>query len=169
MKMQHIEEIFCSGALLILVLLVFLSASLRWFGIDMSWSIDMAQLSFAWICFIGADLAMRRKRHMGVEMFVEKLPHKLQLTIYLINSIAILVFLVFIFYYGTNLCIANYQRKFNTLPISYSFVTLSAPVGALLMSITTVRHIIEDIMRLIGIKGKEDKYETLLGEESDII
>jgi TRAP-type C4-dicarboxylate transport system permease small subunit len=145
MTLRRFEGIFTGTGLAALIVLVFSAATLRWFGIDMSWSTDLAQLVFAWVCFIGADLAMKQKRHMGVEILTERLPERIRNGIYLFNSILVLMFLVFVVYYGINLCIVNVQRSFNTLPISYSFVTASAPVGAILMIFTTVRRIIEYI------------------------
>ncbi|MTI62048.1 MAG: TRAP transporter small permease [Firmicutes bacterium] len=149
MKIQSIEEIIVCLGLSILILLVFLAASLRWFGIDMSWSVDFAQLTFSWVCFIGADLAMRRKRHMGVDLLVNKFSLPIQNTIYLCNSVLIMFFLIFVFYYGINLSIINFQRTFNTLPISYSFVTISAPIGALLMLYTIMKRLIGYISNFI--------------------
>ena len=51
----------CAG-LLILIFTVFAAAVLRFFGVDMSVSTDLAQLVFAWVSFIGADLAMRKDK-----------------------------------------------------------------------------------------------------------
>ncbi len=70
MSVQKIEELFVSIGLSMLILLVFLAAVLRFFGIDMSWSTDLAQLTFAWVCFVGADLALARNKHMGVDMLI---------------------------------------------------------------------------------------------------
>jgi|ASRL01.1.fsa_nt_gi TRAP-type C4-dicarboxylate transport system permease small subunit len=168
MSLQRIEEIFVSAGLTILILLVFISATLRWFGIDMSWSIDMAQLMFAWVCFIGADLAMRRVRHMGVDLLVDKLPKKVASVIYVVNNLLILSFLVLVVYYGVNLCIVNVNRQFNTLPLSYSFVTASAPVGALLMIMTSIRRII-DHFRNIKYGIAESYSETHVSKEGDVI
>ncbi|MDD3174474.1 MAG: TRAP transporter small permease [Herbinix sp.] len=140
--LKHIEEIFVGIGLSLLILLVFFAAVLRFFGIDMSWSTDLAQLSFAWVCFIGADLAMRKNRHMGVNMLVDKFPVKFRNIIYLFNNILMLCFLLIAVYYGTNLCITNFQRTFNTLPISYSYATASVPVGCLLMTITIISNIV---------------------------
>ncbi|SMP59030.1 TRAP transporter small permease [Anoxynatronum buryatiense] len=143
MILRRIESMFTGIGLAALIILVFSAATLRWLGIDMSWSTDMAQLVFAWVCFIGADLAMKQKRHMGVEILTDKLPVRMRNSVYLINSLLILVFLVFVVYYGTNLVVINYRRSFNTLPISYSFVTASAPVGSLLMIYTITTRIFE--------------------------
>ncbi len=58
-----LEEYFVVIFLAALIMLVFIAAVLRWFGIGVAWSMDMAQLLFAWVCFIGADLALRQNKH----------------------------------------------------------------------------------------------------------
>lgn len=145
----RIEEVFESIGLSLLIILVFSAAVLRFFGIDMSWSTDLAQLCFAWVCFIGADLAIRKNRHMGVDMLVNRFPIKVRNIIYLFNNILMLCFLLVVVYYGTSLCITNSQRMFNTLPISYSFATASGPVGCLLMVFTVVGNIKTYVTNLI--------------------
>lgn len=156
MSVQKIEELFVSIGLSMLILLVFLAAVLRFFGIDMSWSTDLAQLTFAWVCFVGADLALARNKHMGVDMLIERFSAKAQNIIRLVNSILILGFLIFVFIYGVNLCIVNSQRSFQTLPISYSYATASAPFGSALMSITLVRQIIQYIKVIFKGTVKEE-------------
>lgn len=146
MLVKRIEEVFECIGLASLIVLVFLAAVLRFFGLDMSWSTDMAQLVFAWVCFIGADLAMRQDRHMGVNMLVDRFSLKTQNGVLLFNNVFIIGFLILVAVYGTNLCIVNYQRTFNTLPISYSYATASAPVGCALMIITTIIKIKTNIM-----------------------
>lgn len=148
--LERIEEVFVYIGLSLLIVLVFVAAVLRFFKFDMSWSTDLAQLTFAWVCFIGADLAIRRNRHMGVDMVVNKLPVKMRNAVYIFNNILMLGFLMFVLYYGTNLSIINFQRSFNTLPISYSFATASAPIGALLMSFTVTRNIIKYIKNIMN-------------------
>lgn len=156
MSVQKIEELFVSIGLSMLILLVFLAAVLRFFGIDMSWSTDLAQLTFAWVCFVGADLALARNKHMGVDMLIERFSAKAQNIIRLVNSILILGFLIFVFIYGVNLCIVNSQRSFQTLPISYSYATASAPFGSALMSITLVRQITQYIKVIFKGTVKEE-------------
>ena len=116
----------------------------------MSWSVDTAQLTFAWVCFIGADLALARNRHMGVDMLLVKCPERMQLSIMLFNSILMLAFLLFVAVYGIDLCIINRQRSFQTLPISYSFATASAPVGAILMILTLTKVIVGTVKDLLN-------------------
>jgi TRAP-type C4-dicarboxylate transport system permease small subunit len=143
MFIQRLEVAFVSIGIALLILFVFLAACLRFAGFDMSWSTDSAQLIFAWVCFIGADMALRQSRHVGVDMFFVKLPANLQRVIALITGLLILALLIIVVIYGTNLCIANYKRMFQTIPISYSFVTAAAPVGCALMTITQIGKLID--------------------------
>ena len=61
--LNKIETVVVCAGLSILIITVFAAAVLRFFGIDMSMSTDIAQLVFAWVSFIGADLAMRKNKH----------------------------------------------------------------------------------------------------------
>jgi len=141
-------EIFivCFG-LMLLIVTVFAAAVLRFFGIDMSISTDLAQLTFAWISFIGADLAMRKDRHMGVDVVTSRLSGAVQNGLRLFNYVLALIFLLIIVYFGINLCIVNAARKYQTLYISYSWATVSCPIGCALMCITAVKRIVECIVR----------------------
>lgn len=145
--LSKIETVFVCAGLMLLIMTVFAAAVLRFVGIDMSWSTDLAQLTFAWVSFIGADLALRKDRHMGVDMLTTKFPAAVQNAIRLLGYCLVLVFLLAAVRYGISLCIINPARKYNTLYISYSFASASCPVGCALMSITAVKRIVECIMR----------------------
>ncbi len=154
--MSLFETIFVSAGLMLLIITVFLAAVLRFFGVDMSVSTDLAQLTFAWVTFIGADLAMRQDKHMGVDMLINKFPYSIQNLVRLICYCMILGFMVLVVYYGINLCIINSARKYQTLYISYSWATASCPVGCGLMAVTAVKRIIECIVCMI--KGDYSRY-----------
>lgn len=160
MRLIKIEEVVVVTLLSAVVLLVFIAALLRWFGLSVAWSIDMAQLLFVWVCFIGADLSLRIDKHIGIDMLTKKFPLKVQNIIALLNNILIMAFVLLIFYYGTKLGIKNYKRHFNTMPISYSYVTFSAPFGCLLMALTVIGRIKKNIMNFI-----KNDYSSLVKEE----
>ena len=56
--LNKVETLVVCAGLMVLIFTVFAAAILRFFGVDMSVSTDLAQLVFAWVSFIGADLAM---------------------------------------------------------------------------------------------------------------
>jgi TRAP-type C4-dicarboxylate transport system permease small subunit len=151
-----IEEFCVCSFLVLLIVLVFVAALFRSSGIDLSWSVDMAQMLFAWTTFLGADLALHKHRHIGVDLLVNLLPNIAQRVILFVLYLLMLVFLGVIIFYGTNLSIVNYQRFLYTLPISYSFVTAAGPVGSLLMFITVCSHL-ADFFRDGGFHGQLKK------------
>jgi TRAP-type C4-dicarboxylate transport system permease small subunit len=148
-----IEEFCVCVFLVLLILLVFVAALFRSSGIDITWSVDIAQMLFAWTTFLGADLALHKHKHIGVDLLVNSLPNTVQRMILFVLYLLMLSFLGMIVFYGARLSIVNYQRFLYTLPISYSFVTAAGPVGCLLMSATVCSHIV-DFFRDGGFHGQ---------------
>lgn len=150
-----VEEVISVILLALLVGFVFAAAALRWVGISIVWSVDFAQFLFTWVCFIGADLAYYHNKHMGVDLIAGHLHGKARVVLELVTHILVMLFLLSILYYGTKLCITNSVRKFNTLPISYSFATVSAPIGAVLMMITGIGKLKKSIQQLLAPKNTD--------------
>lgn len=157
--LNKIETVVVCAGLSILIITVFAAAVLRFFGIDMSMSTDIAQLVFAWVSFIGADLAMRKNKHMGVDMLTKKLPSQVQDIIWIFNYILIFVFLAVVTFYGADLCVRNAARKYQTLYISYSYATVSCPIGCFLMAITSLKRVVEHTWHLL--RSRIKKADTL--------
>ncbi len=147
------ELLFVKVAFVSLVLLVFIAAFTRYIGYPINWSVDMAQCLFAWCTFLAADIAMRNDKLMKVDFFVRRLPKNLQSKVEQLNLVIILVFLAALVGYGIWLSYTTRFRTFQGIPgFSYTWVTLSVPVGSLLMAITTVLNI-----KAIRNKNREDK------------
>ncbi len=160
--LNKLETVIVCVGLAVLIITVFAAAVLRFFGIDMSMSTDIAQLVFAWVSFIGADLAMRKNKHMGVDMLLNKFPPFLQNLIWVFNYILIFIFLAVVTYYGVDLCIRNAARKYQTLYISYSYATVSCPIGCFLMAITSLKRLVEHAhMLLCPTKRNPDAKEAV--------
>jgi TRAP-type C4-dicarboxylate transport system permease small subunit len=132
------EEIVCGTAFVSIVILVFASSIFRFLKITMSWNMDMAMLLLAWASFLGADCAYRRGQLVGIDILVRAFPKKLQKTIIIIVFVIILIALIIFAYFGLKLAISDSDRTYATLPISYSWATLSLPFAAISMIISTI-------------------------------
>ena len=150
--MKKLYEKFCEleqwAALLLLAgitILVFLAAISRTFGYPVNWAQDAALVMFAWMCFLGGDIAVRTTGLIGVDMFVKMLPVKIQKVIDIAFKIIILVFLAALVIYGYQYAKGYSRRMITTLNISYAWVTSCVPVGAFLMFINTAINLIESI------------------------
>ncbi|MFH5835606.1 TRAP transporter small permease [Proteiniclasticum sp. C24MP] len=132
------EEIAASAMLVIITLLVFLSAVGRALRFPLNWAQDISLLLFAWVVFFGADTALRDADFVNVDMFLSMLPKKVREILYYFWNTLIVLFLGSLAVYGIPLSIENSKRLFQTLGISYSWATISVPVGAVLMIITVI-------------------------------
>ena len=132
-----VEEFLTSFALCAITFLVFVSAIGRFIGYPINWAIDISLLLLAWGAFLGADIGIRKNRVINVDFLTSKMPVATQKMIAIAWSVAIILFLVVLIAYGIPLCITNAKRQFQYIALSYSFVTASLPVCALLMIISS--------------------------------
>lgn len=135
-------EFFVASALLgVIVVLVFSAAVMRSFGRPLIWSVDMAQLLFIWLCFIGATRAMREKAHLGIDLVVRRLGRQRRFLLELAVSAVILAFLAALAIEGYKLTILNRQRLFGDSGLSYAWVTSAVPVGCVMLAIALLNNI----------------------------
>ena len=136
------EMLTAKWALGILSLLVFAAAIGRTLYYPLNWAMDAATFLFAWTVFLGADAAMRLDRLFCIELITSKLPQKAQLYLKFINYTIIVIFLVGMIGYGLWLSYTTRLRTFQGIPgFSYTWVTLSVPIGCALMLITAILKI----------------------------
>ena len=96
----------------------------------------MAQLLFVWVTFIGADLALRRKAHIGMDLLVRPAPPQFRAALELVLAAVVVAFLGVLVVIGVELTLQNPERQFGDSGISYAFVTGAVPAGCLLLAST---------------------------------
>ena len=136
------EMLIAKCSLGILSLLVLSAAVGRTLYYPLNWAMDAATFLFAWTVFLGADAAMRLDRLFSIEVITNKLTTKAQLYLKIINYLIIIIFLAGMIVYGLWLSYTTRLRTFQGIPgFSYTWVTLSVPVGCALMLITAILKI----------------------------
>lgn len=158
-KFCKVEEFISSALLFVITVLVFVSAIARTLGSPLNWAVDISLLLFAWQVFIGGDIAVRSTNLIGVELLVNKFPGKVQKGLKIVFFVMIIAFLVVLVYFGVPLLLQNWKRLFQVLPISYSWCTLSVPVGAFLMIISASIRLAEVIRKPVSFweQGRRDE------------
>ncbi len=136
---------FAVGAIILslITVLVFAAAIARFFGNPIIWSVDLAQLLFIWLCFIGATRAMRERGHLGVDFLVRLFSHRWRL---IIESVLAVIFIAVMFYLGKEgykLAVLNKERVFGDSGISYYFVTVAVPAGFILLTAQILANTID--------------------------
>ena len=147
---MRVESVVARALLAAMVGLVFMAGVMRWFGYPLVWSMDVAQLLFVWASFIGADMAMRKRGLIAVDLFVRWMPPRYRVYLDLATALVVLVFLLSLSYLGYKLVMLNLERQFGDSGISYAYVTSAVPIGCLLLAITLVGQIIEALRTAQG-------------------
>lgn len=137
-----IETVVSAACLVSCCLVIFIAALARAFDRPLNWSQDLSLFLFAWSVFLSADVALRKDRMVRFELLVDKFSPKVARIVAVACYLIIFGFLIALVIYGIKLSFISYQRVFQGIPgVSYTWVTLSVPVGSLLMSVTTIRKI----------------------------
>lgn len=146
-----VEEWIAAALLLNIMGLVFLSALARTAGYPLNWAVDISLLFFAWLVFLGGDIIIRNTNLIGVDIFLRKMPAGVQRGLHGVFAVMMILFLAVLVAYGVPLCIENKKRLFQATNLSYSWCSLSVPVGAFLMIISTSIRLRELFTRQKGL------------------
>lgn len=143
---RKLEVVIAGTFLVLMVLLIFGGGVARMLGFPLNWTTDFATCLFAWACFFCADIAWRNNSLMSVDMLTDKLPPQMRRALRMLNHALIVTFLVYLIGYGLYLSWISRIRSFQGIPeISYSWVTMSLPVGAMLLLITTWQKVAREL------------------------
>jgi len=142
-KIEDAESVVAGVCLIASTSLIFLAAVVRSFSRPINWSLDISLFLFAWAVFFSADVAYRDNKLVNLDFFLAKLSDNMRRFLSLVIHLIILVFLLALVYYGIILAYKTRQRAFQGIPnFSYSYITMSLPVGALLLLRSTAENIL---------------------------
>ncbi len=134
-----LEAILAGTLLLAMAGLIFAGGVARLMHHPINWTIDLSTCFFAWACFFCADIAWRRDSLMSLKALHDWLPGGARRGLDMANYLLIAAFLVYLIYSGVQLSWVSRARSFQGIPwISYSWVTMSLPVGSCLLLVTTI-------------------------------
>ncbi len=139
----YVVRQFCFFLLILLVVLLATNVFMRYVvKVPLDWTEEAGVLILVWITFMGAVIAAAEKKHMGMDLLLNKLRGKAKkIFITIINLVTILSLLI-ITYYGVDMTIYNLNLESESLQISYAFFYLPIPVGCLLFVIVEIDQLI---------------------------
>lgn len=142
-RLAQLELAIAVALLAVITGLVFVAAIMRFYGHPLIWSVDMAQLLFIWLCFLGANKAMREKSHLGMEVAVKYLGYRPHLWLQFLCAVVVLAFLAVLAVEGYRLTMLNRERTFGDSTLSYAWVTAAVPVGCVLLGLSLVCNMVD--------------------------
>ncbi|WP_319517911.1 TRAP transporter small permease [uncultured Martelella sp.] len=141
--LAKIEYVAGATLLAVITMLVFIAATMRFFGHPLIWSVDLAQLLFIWLCFIGAARALRERGHLGVDYLVRPLPFRYRLWLETVLAAIFIGFLMLLAVEGYDLTMLNKERQFGDSGLSYAWVTIAVPAGCVMLSVSILGNLVQ--------------------------
>ncbi len=131
---DHFEEITGGTLLIVLCLVATLQVVGRYvFSSPLAWTEELATIVFAWLVFIGCALALKKREHFVIEVFVDLLPDASQRLVRRLALALVLLVAGGLVFFGIRLCIFNAHVRTPVLEISRAWIYAAVPVGGLLM------------------------------------
>lgn len=146
---ENFEEIICGVFLITMVSLVIANVILRYvFNYSIYWSEEVSTICFVWAVFVGASAVYKKKMDIGIDVLIRKLPIKAQAIADMGVRFLMLLINGYILYMSVVFTVISYKKPTAVLGISSAFVNSALIVGFGLITIHTIRFIIEDIKRV---------------------
>lgn len=138
----EIESLTARVTLWGMVILIFTAGVARLLGYPINWAIDLSTCLFAWSCFLSADIAWREDKLMSVDVLVRHFPENVRVFMKGFNYAFLIGFFFYLIFFGVRLSYTTRIRTFQGIPgFSYTWVTLSVPVGAVFLLLTAILKI----------------------------
>jgi TRAP-type transport system small permease protein len=129
-------------------------------------SIELTRLSFNWVCFLGAAVAVHRMAHIRVTFLVKRLPQRLHALVLLVVYLAMLTLFVLMVTEGWGLYLRVRRTFFPALGWSQGLLYLSLPVSGAIMAVHAVYGTVASAAHVLGIAGSEPQPGALEAPEA---
>ena len=132
-------------------IIAFAAVFFRFVLVDpLTWSEEAARYMMVWVTFLGAGYAMGKGRHIGVTLFVEKLPEQVRRKVILTAEIIIMVFLSAVTVQGVKLMISLWSQTSPAMNFPMALPYLAIPVGAVYMFLHLLRLVMTRSSRALS-------------------
>ncbi|MEJ5377296.1 MAG: TRAP transporter small permease [bacterium] len=127
------------------------------------WSEELARYLMIWMGMLGAFVALREGRHIGVSLFVDRLPPAWAARVMLLVQVATIVFLGIVAKQGFSLALFNASQLSPAMQIPMIFPYMAVPVGASLMILELVASVLGELFQVQQLKTRRLTAATLDG------
>ena len=96
------------------------------------WGEPFSLLCLVWMSLLGSALVVRRNEHLRVTMFDDKMGTKSIMATEILSTVCIVVFSLFLIYYGSQLTQKGARNNMAGINVPYSVMYVSMPVTGVL-------------------------------------
>ena len=144
--LNKILENTVSVCMIIMVLLVFLNAFLRYvFNDSITQSEELSRYCFIWASFLGAIMALRDNQHVGVSIITNLLKGRVKLFVEILGDLLIITANVVILLGGQSFIGTLTNSKGASTGIPFAYIAFSIVVCAVSMGTITIFRLFQKV------------------------
>lgn len=118
------------------------------FRSPIAWGQDIVRLSFVYLVFWGAAYCVKEREHLNIDILLTAVSNKNRRIIELFINLILILFFIFLIYFGFIFTISGYSQQAPYLSIPMSIYYLSLPTASILMLYYQLREIHLQIVNL---------------------
>lgn len=145
-----------------MVVLIFMQVFTRYvLNNSLGWTEEASRYLFIWLIFMSIGISFVDKKHIGIDLVLDKLPIKVQKIVLQLGYIILMGLSVFFVIQGMDLVSAlqEFSQKSSTLQIPMWMVYLSLPVG-FLFAILRLIHV--SILLYVKTDDEESEVNSII-------
>lgn len=146
--LKSAEEVICISSLVLTIIPVFINTLCGWIiGRRLGQLEEIALTGFAWITFFSIGYVYKLGSQISVYFLVQLLPASIQKIMDTIITIVIFLSSIYISWKAYILMINAIEKTTPLLGISYFFIDLGAVTGFLLLSLYSLKNLLEKFIK----------------------
>ena len=139
---KHLEEVLCAVLLAVMTIVIFLQIVLRLLGLPLSWTEEIGRYMFIWLIYIGCASAIRKRKHISVELLDLFLKERGKFVLNIISNVVFLIFAVILTYYSFSVVQRVSTQLSPAIRMPMSIPYSSVLVGGALMVVRLIQDTI---------------------------
>ena len=145
---EHFEEIIFVPAFAVMLAINFGNVLSRYI-LQTSWAVseELCVISFVYVTFMGAAVAVRQRKHLGFTLLFDKSRPQQKIVLSTLITLIAIVLMAVMVYYGTQVCQTQLARNMLSpaLRLPRAYASAAIPLGGVCIIIRLVQVYIEDL------------------------
>jgi TRAP-type C4-dicarboxylate transport system permease small subunit len=139
---------FVAGAIVVALLVcVALGVVTRALGEPLIWTDELSRFLMVWLAVFGWIVASRKRIHVRIRFFQERLPRSAHRGVELAIQAAMTVFGALVAIYGASLIGKNFDLEATSLPLSMAWMYAPLPLGGAITALQGIAEMMEALRR----------------------
>jgi TRAP-type C4-dicarboxylate transport system permease small subunit len=165
---ERIPVLIAGGALAVLVSITVVSVFARYlFGAPFHWLEEVSGLLMIWIVMVGAVSCERDGQHLAIAMLTDRLPWRLRVGVEIVVTLLSIIVLGFLVVLGWQLAKGAGEKLTDILEISWFWIDVAVPVGALGAAIYMVLALKRSLAEFFG-KAERTTHTTSMPDGGNL-